>query len=87
MTNLKFTISIMISLIGFGVTFMSLNRKIAAEYLAFSTATGQGGVNAIYVDENVWLSQKMMGSCMMWNHILLYIIYKKHLKMMNWMKK
>ena len=32
----------------------------AAEYLTFITATGEGGVEAIYADENVWLSQKMM---------------------------
>ena len=32
-----------------------------AEYLTFMTATGESQVNAIYADENVWLSQKMMG--------------------------
>jgi len=31
-----------------------------AEYLTFMTATGESSVNAIYADENVWLSQKMM---------------------------
>ena len=36
-------------------------RSSAAEYLTFITATGEGGVEAIYADENVWLSQKMMG--------------------------
>ena len=36
-------------------------RSSAAEYLTFITATGEGGVQAIYADENVWLSQKMMG--------------------------
>ena len=35
-------------------------RSSAAEYLTFITATGEGGVEAIYADENVWLSQKMM---------------------------
>lgn len=35
-------------------------RSSAAEYLTFITATGEGGVNAIYADENVWLSQKML---------------------------
>lgn len=35
-------------------------RSSAAEYLTFITATGDGGVNAIYADENVWLSQKML---------------------------
>ena len=33
----------------------------AAEYLTFTTATGESDVNAIYFDENVWLTQKMMG--------------------------
>ena len=40
---------------------VSILRSSAAEYLTFLTATGQGDVNAIYADENVWLSQKMMG--------------------------
>lgn len=31
-----------------------------AEYLTFMTATSESQVNAIYADENVWLSQKMM---------------------------
>ena len=36
-------------------------RSSAAEYLTFIAASGQGGVEAIYDDEDVWLSQKMMG--------------------------
>lgn len=36
-------------------------RSSAAEYLTFITATGESDVNAIYADENIWLSQKMMG--------------------------
>lgn len=36
-------------------------RSSAAEYLSFVAANGEGGVEAIYADENVWLSQKMMG--------------------------
>ncbi len=36
-------------------------RSSAAEYLTFITATGDGDVNAVYADENVWLTQKMMG--------------------------
>lgn len=39
----------------------SLTRSSAAEYLTFVAASGQGGVEAVYADENVWLSQKMMG--------------------------
>ncbi len=42
-------------------TDVSLIRSSAAEYLTFVAASGQGGVEAIYVDENVWLTQKMMG--------------------------
>lgn len=38
-----------------------LARSSAAEYLTFVAASGQGGVQAIYADENVWLTQKMMG--------------------------
>jgi len=40
---------------------ISLVRSSAAEYLTFVAASGQGGVEAVYADENVWLSQKMMG--------------------------
>lgn len=35
-------------------------RSSAAEYLTFVTATGESGVEAIYADEQVWLSQKML---------------------------
>jgi hypothetical protein len=38
----------------------SITRSSAAEYLTFITAKGEGGVEAIYADEDVWLSQKMM---------------------------
>lgn len=40
----------------------SLIRSSSAEYLTFIAATGEGGVDAIYADENVWLTQKMMGT-------------------------
>ncbi|MCD6499039.1 MAG: virulence RhuM family protein [Deltaproteobacteria bacterium] len=40
---------------------VSLTRSSAAEYLTFVAASGKGGVEAVYADENVWLSQKMMG--------------------------
>jgi hypothetical protein len=36
-------------------------RSSAAEYLTFITASGESSVNAVYADENVWLTQKMMG--------------------------
>lgn len=36
-------------------------RSSAAEYLTFVAASGEGGVQAVYADENVWLTQKMMG--------------------------
>lgn len=42
-------------------TEVTLIRSSAAEYLTFVAASGQGGVEAVYADENVWLSQKMMG--------------------------
>jgi hypothetical protein len=40
----------------------SLIRSSSAEYLTFIAATGEGGVEAIYADENIWLTQKMMGT-------------------------
>jgi hypothetical protein len=39
----------------------SVIRSSTVEYLTFIAATGDGGVNAVYLDENIWLSQKMMG--------------------------
>ena len=42
-------------------TTVSLVRSSAAEYLTFVAASGAGGVEAVYADENVWLSQRMMG--------------------------
>jgi hypothetical protein len=36
-------------------------RSSSVEYLTFIAATGDGGVNVIYQEENIWLSQKMMG--------------------------
>lgn len=36
-------------------------RSSAAEYLTFVASSGVGGVEAIYADENIWLTQKMMG--------------------------
>jgi len=38
----------------------SIIRSSAAEYLTFIAASGEGGVEAIYADENIWLTQKMM---------------------------
>jgi hypothetical protein len=42
-------------------TNVSIVRSSAAEYLTFVAASGQGGVEAIYADESIWLTQKMMG--------------------------
>lgn len=39
-----------------------LIRSSSAEYLTFIAATGEGGIDAIYADENIWLTQKMMGT-------------------------
>ena len=41
---------------------VSLVRSSAAEYLAFIAATGSGGVEAVYADESIWLTQKMMAA-------------------------
>lgn len=40
----------------------SIIRSSAAEYLTFIAAIGDGGVEAVYADENIWLSQKMLGT-------------------------
>lgn len=40
---------------------ISMVRSSAAEYLTFVAAGGKGGVEAVYADENIWLTQKMMG--------------------------
>lgn len=40
----------------------ALIRSSTAEYLTFVAATGEGGVETIYADENIWLTQKMMGT-------------------------
>jgi len=36
-------------------------RSSAAEYLTFIASSGNNDVNAVYADENIWLSQKMLG--------------------------
>lgn len=41
---------------------VTIVRSSAAEYLTFVAASGQGGVEAVFADENVWLTQKMMGA-------------------------
>ena len=41
---------------------VSLIRSSAAEYLTFVAASGQGGVEAVYADESIWVTQKMMGT-------------------------
>ncbi len=43
-------------------TEVSLVRSSAAEYLTFVATSGQGGVEAVYADESIWLTQKMMGT-------------------------
>lgn len=43
------------------MTKSELIRSSVAEYLTFITASGESQVEALYADENVWLTQKMMG--------------------------
>jgi hypothetical protein len=38
----------------------SIIRSSAAEYLTFVAASGKGGVEALYADESIWLTQKML---------------------------
>lgn len=42
------------------MTKSDLIRSSVTEYLTFITVTGESQIDAIYADENVWLSQKMM---------------------------
>ena len=35
-------------------------RSSAAEYLTFIAATGESNINAVYADEDIWLTQKML---------------------------
>lgn len=39
---------------------VSIVQFSAAEYLTFVAAAGQGGVETVYADENVWLTQRML---------------------------
>lgn len=39
----------------------SITRSSAVEYLTFVAASGQGGVEVVYADEDIWLTQKMIG--------------------------
>lgn len=39
----------------------SLVRSSSAECLTFIAVTGEGGGDAIYADEIIWLTQKMTG--------------------------
>lgn len=41
---------------------VSIVRSSAAEYLTFVASSGNGGVETVYADENVWLTQKMMAT-------------------------
>ena len=42
-------------------TKTAITRSSAVEYLTFVAAEGQGGVEVVYADEDIWLTQKMMG--------------------------
>lgn len=41
---------------------VSLVCSSAAEYLTFVAASGTGGVEAVYADESIWLTQKMIAA-------------------------
>lgn len=41
---------------------ISIIRSSVAEYLTYIGATGDDGVEVVFADENVWLTQKMMSS-------------------------
>lgn len=40
---------------------VSMVRSSAAEYLTFVASAGQSGVEAVFAQENIWLTQKLMG--------------------------
>jgi len=40
---------------------LSITRSSAAEYLSFVAASATTGVEVVYADENIWITQKMMG--------------------------
>lgn len=40
----------------------SITRSSAVEYLTFVAAQGQGGVEVVYADEDIWLTQKMLAA-------------------------
>ena len=40
---------------------VSIVRSSAAEYLTYIATSGQDGVEAMYADESIWLTQKMLG--------------------------
>ena len=42
--------------------FPDIVRSSAVEYLTFMVASGRSGVEVVYADENVWLTQKMMAA-------------------------
>ncbi len=39
----------------------SIIRSSSAEYLTYIASTGESGVDVIYADENIWMTQKMLG--------------------------
>ena len=39
----------------------SITRSSAVEYLTFIAAKGEGGVEVAYADEDIWLTQRMIG--------------------------
>lgn len=43
-------------------TNTAMIRSSAAEYLTFVAANGEQGVETLYADETIWMSQKMMAA-------------------------
>lgn len=66
---------------------VSITRSSAAEYLTFIAASGESGVQAVYADEEVWLTQKMMGVLYdVASHTITYHL-QKYLQTVSWKKK
>ncbi len=56
------------------------------KYLTFIAAHGEGGVEAIYADENIWLTQKMMGTLYKVDVRTVNYHLKKYLVTVSWKK-
>lgn len=62
-------------------------RSSAAEYLTFIATNGESGVEALYADKNIWLTQKMMAALYDVETNTVNYHLKKYLLIMSYRKK